>query len=88
MPAASDIVRQASKLRMLYHTGDDADLLAHADELLLFLNRLRDLLRYNSGTHIPLSSINDIIQRLESNLELTLHNTSDRERLLNLLMKF
>lgn len=87
MPAARELVHQASTLKMLLLNADDSDILAHADELLLFLNRLRDFLNRSITKQIPVSSLSDIIQRLESNPELTLRDKSTRERLLNLFMK-
>jgi hypothetical protein len=87
MPAVNDLVHQASNLRSLLSTADESDVLAHADELLLFLNRLRDFLSHGSRAPIPISSLNDIIQRFESNPVLTLKDKITHEHLLNLFMK-
>jgi len=86
MPA-SELIRQASKFKTILSNADDSEILAHADELLLFFNRLRDFLRHSLKAQIPISSIDDIIYRLESYPEVTLHDKSIRERLLNLFMK-
>ncbi|MGD1046166.1 MAG: hypothetical protein ABR936_12735 [Bacteroidota bacterium] len=87
MPAASEFIHQASKFRTILSNADDSEILAHADELLLFLNRLQDFLRHSLQAQIPISSINDIIYGLESNPEVTLQDKSFRARLLNLFMK-
>jgi hypothetical protein len=87
MHAVNELVNQASKFRAILSDADDSEVLAHADELLLFLNRLRDFLRYSLKVQIPISSIDDIIYGLESNPEVTLQDKSVRTRLLNLFMK-
>jgi len=87
MSAANEFTCHASKFRIILSTADDSEVLAHADELLLFLNRLQDFLRHNLKAQIPISSINDIIYGLESNPEVTLQDKSVRTRLLNLFMK-
>ena len=87
MPAARTLPPQASKLKALLSNADDSEVLGHADELLLFFNRLDDVLLRGSKVQIPLSSIDDIIHGLESAPELTLQDKSVRERLLNLFMK-
>jgi hypothetical protein len=86
MPA-SELIRQASKFKTILSNADDSEVIVHADELFLFLNRLRDFLRHSLKAQIPISSIDDIIYRLESYPEVTLHDKSIRERLLNLFMK-
>jgi hypothetical protein len=86
MPA-SEFIRQASKFKTILSNADDSEFMAHADELLLFLNRLRDFLRHSLKAQIPISSINDIIYGLESDPEVTLHYKNIRARLLNLFMK-
>jgi hypothetical protein len=87
MSTVSDLHHEASHLKALVSNTDEFELLAHADDLLLFLNRLRDSLRRSTKVLVPISSIDDIIHGLESNPELTLHDRSVRERLLNLFMK-
>ena len=87
MPAASTFPPQASKLKALLSNADDSEVLGHADELLLFFNRLDDVLLRGSKVQIPLSSIDDIIHGLESDPEVTLQDKSVRARLLNLFMK-
>ena len=87
MPPADDLLRQALVLKTLLASADEAELFAHADELLLFLNRLRDRLSHSPGARIPASSLNDIIQRLESNPTLALQDKGTREHLRKLFMK-
>ena len=86
MPA-SELIRQASKFKTILSNADDSEVIAHTDELLLFLNRLRDFLHHSLKAQIPISSINDIIYGLESDPAVTLHYKSIRARLLNLFMK-
>ena len=86
--AASELRTQASKLKAILMGADESEILVHADELLLFLNRIHDFFHHHSNIHFPLSSIDDIIHGLESNPELTLQDKSIRERLLNLFTKF
>jgi len=86
MPA-SELIRQASKFKTILSNADDSEVMAHADELLLFFNRLDDVLLRGSKVQIPLSSIDDIIHGLESDPEVTLQDKSVRARLLNLFMK-
>jgi hypothetical protein len=87
MSVAHELAHQASKLSELFSIGTDTEILAHADEVLLFLNRLQDFFRQNSKLQISISSINDIIYGLESNPKITLQDKSIRTRLLNLFMK-
>jgi hypothetical protein len=88
MLPARELIRQASKFKALLSNADDSEILAHADELLLFLNRLRDISRRNFKVQTHLRSINDIMYRLESNPEVTLQDKCIRARLLNLFMRF
>jgi len=87
MPAASALTPYASKLKALLSNADDSEVLGHADELLLFLNCLHDVLLHGSKLQIPLSSIDDILLGLESDPEVTLQDKSVRARLLTLFMK-
>lgn len=87
MSAAGELINQASKFKTILSNADDSEVLAHADELLLFLNRLHDILQRSLKEQIPISPIDDIIHRLESNPDLTLRDKRVRERLLNLFMK-
>jgi hypothetical protein len=87
MLATSEFVHQASKFNAILSNADDSEILAYADELLLFLNRLRDFLHDNIKVQIPISSIDDIIYGLESNPTITLQDQSIRARLLNLFTK-
>jgi hypothetical protein len=87
MSAASELINQASKFKAMLSNADDSEVLGHADDLLLFLNRLQAFLHRSLKVQIPISSIDDIIHGLESNTDLTLQDKSVRERLLNLFMK-
>jgi len=87
MLPARELIHQASKIKTLLSNADDSEILAHADELLLFLNRLRDFSRRNVKVQTLLPSIDDIMYGLESNPEVTLQDKSVRARLLNLFMK-
>ena len=87
MLATSEFVHQASKFNAILSNADDSEILAYADELLLFLNRLRDFLHDNIKVQIPISSIDDIIYGLESNPTITLQDQSIRARLLNQFTK-
>ncbi len=66
MPA-SKFIPQASKFRTIISNADNSEILAYADELFLFLNRLRDFIRHNLKAKTSTLSIDDIIYRLESN---------------------
>jgi hypothetical protein len=87
MLAAGELIHQASKFKTVLSKADDSEILALADELLLFLNRLQDFRHRRLKEQIPLLSIDDIIYGLESKPEVTLHTKSIRERLLNLFMR-
>jgi hypothetical protein len=88
MSAASERPQQVSTWKVLLSSTDPSEILAHADELLLFLNRLKDVLSRRTHAHISISSLDDIIYGLESNPEATLQDKSVRARLFNLFMKF
>ena len=87
MSATREPILQAAFWKTLLSRADDSELLAHADELLLFLNRLKDFLRRSVKPKIPISSLDDIIYGLESDPEATLQDKSVRARLLNLFLK-
>jgi hypothetical protein len=87
MSIASELSHQASIYYKILSRAIDSEILAIADELLLFLNRLRDFLNQNPKSTIPFSSINDIIYGLESNPKITLQDKSIRARLLILFKK-
>jgi hypothetical protein len=87
MSAARNLIHQVSKFKVLLSNADDSEILEHADDLLLFLNRLRDFLHRSLKAPISNLSIDDIIYGLESNPEVTLLDKSVRNRLLNLFMK-
>ena len=74
MSAVNTLFHLASKFKDILSSADDSEILAHADELLLFFNRLRDFLRHSLKAQIPISSIDDIIYGLESEPEVTLHD--------------
>jgi hypothetical protein len=78
---------QATYLGKILLKRDDSEIIGCADEILLFLNRLQDFVQQNPQSKISLSSINDIIYRLESEPELTLQDKGVRTRLLNLFVK-
>lgn len=82
-----NLATRASNLNKILLNGDDSEIIAHADELLLFLNGLQDFLRQNLKLQISISPFNDIIYGLESNPVVTLQDQSIRARLLNLFMK-
>jgi len=46
MTAVNEFIHQASKFKTILSNADDTEILAHADELLLLLNRLQDFLRH------------------------------------------
>jgi hypothetical protein len=87
MLTVSELIQQSSKFRAIVSNADEAEVLAHADELLLFLNRLQDFFHYSLKEQTPLPSINKIIYGLESNPEVTLQDKSIREDLLILFMR-
>jgi hypothetical protein len=60
MLTARELIHQASKFRTILSNADDSEILAHTDELLLFLNRLRDISRRNLTVQTHLRSIDDI----------------------------
>jgi hypothetical protein len=81
------LASQASNLGKILLKGDDSEIIGCADEILLFLNRLQDFIQQNSQSKFFLSSVSDIMYRLESNPELTLQDKRVRTRLLNLFVK-
>jgi hypothetical protein len=78
---------QASNLGKILLKGDDSEIIECADEILLFLNHLQDFIQQNPRSIISLSSVNDIIYRLESEPEAALQEKHVRTRLLNLFVK-
>jgi hypothetical protein len=88
MLAVSELKYETSKFKAILSSADESEILVHADELLLFLNRVQDFFHHHSNIHFPPSSIDGIIHGLESNPELTLQDKSIRERLLNLFLRF
>ena len=87
MLSLRELKHQASTFKAILSSEDESEILGHADELLLFLNRIQDFFHHHSNIRVPLSSIDDIIHGLESNPELTLQDKSIRGRLLNLFMR-
>jgi hypothetical protein len=87
MMLPNELNQQVLKFKTLLSHADNSEILAYADELLLFLNRLQDFLRRGLKKTFPISSIDDIIYRLESYPDVTLQDKSVRARLLNLFMK-
>jgi hypothetical protein len=83
----SELKHQTSTLKAMLSSADESEILGHADELLLFLNRIQDFFHHHPNIHVSFSSIDDIIHGLESNPEVTLQDKSIRRRLLNLFMK-
>jgi hypothetical protein len=82
------LISQASNLGKILLKGDDSEIIGCADEILLFLNRLQDFIQQNPQSKISLSSVSDIMYRLESYPELTLQDKGVRTRLINLFVKF
>jgi hypothetical protein len=87
MSVELDIIHQASQLKNVFLKDIDSEILGCADELLLFLNRLQDLIKQNPKIHIPLPFISDIVYGLESNPDATLLNRDIRDRFLDLLTR-
>jgi|WetSurMetagenome_2_1015567.scaffolds.fasta_scaffold1580433_1 hypothetical protein len=87
MSEVNELTHQASKFRAIFSNADDSEIFAHADELLIFLNRLRDFSRHNLKVQTPIRSLDDIIYGLESDPEITLKDKSVRACLFNLFMK-
>jgi hypothetical protein len=83
-----EFVSQAANLGKILLKGDDSEIIGCADEILLFLNRLQDFIQQNPQSKISLSSVSDIMYRLESYPELTLQDKGVRTRLINLFVKF
>jgi hypothetical protein len=81
------LASQASNLGKIILKGDDSEIFGCADEILLFLNRLQDFIQQNPQSKISLSSVSDIIYRLESEPEAILQEKDVRTRLLNLFVK-
>ena len=81
------LTSQASNLRKILLKGDDSEIFGCAEEILLLLNHLQDVIRQNPKIHIPLSSFSDIKDRLESDPDVTLKEQEIRTRLLNLFVK-
>jgi hypothetical protein len=81
------LASQASRLGKILLKGDDSEILGCAEEILLYLNHLQDVIRQNPKSHIPISSFSDIIDRLESDPDVTLKEQDIRTRLLNLFAK-
>jgi hypothetical protein len=80
------LASQASNLGKILLKGDDSEIIGCADEILLFLNHLQDFIQQNPQSKISLSSVSDIMYRLESEPEATLQEKDVRTRLLNLFV--
>jgi hypothetical protein len=87
MSSPREHLHTVSSWKTMFMNDDESEILAHADELLLTLNRLHDFIRRNPRAGIPLSSIDDILHGLESNPERTIRERRMRKRLLDLFMK-
>jgi hypothetical protein len=81
------LVSQASRLGKILLKGEESEILASGDEILLFLNQLQDSLGQNPNSKITLASFSDILYRFESEPEAALHDADIRTRLLNLFVK-
>jgi len=81
------LASQASSLGKILLKGDDSEIIGCADEILLFLNHLQDFIQQNPHSKISLSPVSDIVYRLESEPEATLHDKDVCARLLNLFAK-
>jgi hypothetical protein len=81
------LASQASNLGKILLKRDDSEIIGCADEILIFLNRLQDFIQQNPHSKITLSSVNDIIYRLESEPDTTLRDKDVCARLLNLFVK-
>jgi hypothetical protein len=82
-----NFVTQASNLGKILLKGDDSEILANAEEILFFLNKLQDVIKLNPKSPIPLSSFSDIKDRLETDPEATLKENDVRTRLVELFAK-
>jgi hypothetical protein len=87
MASEYQLTSQASNLRKILLKGDDPEIFGCAEEILLLLNHLQDVIRQNPKIHIPLSSFSDIKDRLESDPETTLREQNVRSSLLDLFTK-
>jgi hypothetical protein len=87
MASEYQLTSQASNLRKILLKGDDSEIFGCAEEILLLLNHLQDVIRQNPKIHIPLSSFSDIKDRLESDPETTLREQDVRTSLLALFAK-
>jgi hypothetical protein len=81
------LASQASWLGKILLKGDDSEILACVDEILLFLNHLQDFIEQNPKSNITLASFSDIVYRLESEPEVALRDKEVYTRLLNLFAK-
>jgi hypothetical protein len=81
------LASQASRLGQILLKGDDSEILACADEILLFLNRLQDNIKQNPKSKITLASFRDILYRFESEPEAALHDADICTRLFNIFAK-
>lgn len=81
------LASQASKLSKILLNGDDSEILACTEEILLFLNHLQDLIKQNPKSKINIASFGDILYRFESEPEAALRDKDIRNRLLALFAK-
>ena len=87
MPVDRHLFSQVSRLGQILSKGNDFEIKASADDLLLFLNRLQDFVRHHPKSTISLSSFIDIIYGLESAPEAALMDKTVRARLKDLFVK-
>ena len=87
MASEYQLTSQASNLRKILLKGDDSEVFGCAEEILLLLNHLQDIIRQNPKIRIPLSSFSDIKDRLESDPEAALREQDVRASLLDLFTK-
>jgi hypothetical protein len=85
MPSETELLTQAKKLHGILKKSEDSEIFEIADELLLFLNRLQDIVQKSAASRIPSSSISEIIYRLESDPDSAMRDKDVMLRLQNIL---
>jgi len=79
----NNILTDARYLLSLISTGSKSEIVAHADDFLLFLNHMSDFAKTHPKLTVQIQSLSEIVYGLESNPEETICQAEVQARLCN-----